>query len=220
MGENFMGRNWKNLKIVASFWGAIALTQFCGSNTSVRAANTVVVRFGPFAESISLSELQKAADTGEFPRGLELYTGRISEEQRRLFLETLRTRVPIDVVTLSSLLNTQIGTTILSNLSEALVRKDQAGVQALRAAFVLGATKPQGLSLLNFIAAYPSERLEINALKAFQVARRLNKYFGRTQQFMLESAPQLDSRTPQISLPFDPQPSRNGSSTSPEFEWE
>ncbi|HYW22237.1 MAG TPA: alpha/beta hydrolase [Nodularia sp. (in: cyanobacteria)] len=184
-----MVSNWKNLKIVASLLGAIAWTQFCGSNTSVQAADAVVVRFGPFAESISLSELQKAADTGEFPRGLELYTGKISKVQRRFFLEMLRTRVPIDVVTLSSLLNTDIGTTILSNLSEALVRKDQAGVQALRAAFVFGATQPQGLSILNFIAAYPSQRLEVNALKAFQVARRLNKSFRRTQQFMLKSAP-------------------------------
>ncbi|MDB9371888.1 alpha/beta hydrolase [Nodularia sphaerocarpa] len=201
-----MGSNWKNLKIVASLLSAIALTQFCGSNTSVRAADRVVVRFGPFTESISLSELQKAADTGEFPRGLGLYTGRISEAQRRSFLGLLKEKVPIDVVTLSSVLNTELGTTILSNLSEALVRKDDAGVQALRAAFVLGATKPQGLSILNFIAAYPSERLEINAFKAFQVARRLNKSFRRTQEFMLESAPQPDSRTPQISLPFDPQP--------------
>ncbi|TVP61087.1 MAG: alpha/beta hydrolase [Nodularia sp. (in: Bacteria)] len=199
-----MGRNWKNLKIVASFWGAIALTQLCGPNTSVRAAETVVVRFGPFAESISLSELQNMADTGEFPRGLELYTGRISEEQRNFLSGALRARVPIDVVTLSRLLNTQIGTTILSNLSEALVRRDQAGVQALRAAFVLGATEPKGLSILDFIAAYPSQRLEINLLKAFQVAARLNTSFWRTQQFMLDIAPELDSRTPQISLPFDP----------------
>ena len=197
-----MGRNWKYLKILASFLGAIAWTQFCGTKTSVLAADRVVLRFGPFAESISLSELQKAADTGELPRGLELYTGRISEEQRRFILEILRTKVPIDVVTLSSLLNTEIGVTILGNLSEALVRKDQAGVQALRAAFVLGANKPQGLSILNFIAAYPSQSLEINVLKALQVARRLNTSFGRNQQFMLEIPPQLDSGTPQISLPW------------------
>ncbi len=119
-------------------------------------------------------------------------------------LGVLRARVPIDIVTLSRLLNTQIGTTILSNLSDAVVRKDEAGVQALRAAFVLGATKPQGLSLLNFIAAYPSQRLEINVFQAFQVARSLNTSFWRTQQFMLAIAPELDSRTPQISLPFDP----------------
>jgi hypothetical protein len=170
-----MASNWKNFKRVAIFLGAIALTQFWGSNTSVHAADTVVLRFGPFAESISLEELQNTADTGKFPRGLELYTGRISEEQSRFFVRLLRTKVPIDVVTVNSLLNTQMGITILNNVSQAVVRKDEAGVQALRAALVLGATQPQGLSVINFIAAYPSQRLEIDVLKAFYVAKRFPK---------------------------------------------
>ncbi|WP_414541560.1 alpha/beta hydrolase [Nostoc sp. CCY0012] len=214
-----MKRNWKKLKIVASFFCAIALTQFLGAKTPVQAAQNVVVRFGPFAETLSLAELQQAAETGEFPQGLELYTGGLSQEQRRFFVGALRMRVPINVVTLSSLLNTQIGTTILSNISEALVRKDQAGVQALRAALVLGATEPQGLSLLNFIAAYPSQRLEIDLFKAVQVAGRLNTSFWRTQQFMLGISPLLDSRTPQISLEFDPTQSGIGQVQVLNFNW-
>jgi hypothetical protein len=176
-----MVSNWKKLSIVASFWTTIVFTQFCGSNSSVLAADKVVVRLGPLAESISLAELQEAADTGEFPRGWELYTRRISPEQRRLFIEALRVKIPIDVVTLSSLLYTEIGTSMLTTLSQALVRKDDAGVQALRAAFVLGASENQGLSLLNFIAAYPSQRLEIDVLQALQVARSINRY---TEKFI------------------------------------
>lgn len=170
-----MASNWKNFKRVASFLGAIALTQFWSPHTCVRAADTLVLRFGPFTESISLEELQNTADTGEFPRGLELYTSRISEEQRRFFVRLLRTKVPIDVVTVNSLLNTQMGVTILNQLSQAVVRKDDAGVQALRAALVLGTTHPQGLSLINFIAAYPSQRLEIDVLQAFYLANQLPK---------------------------------------------
>lgn len=199
-----MKRNWKNLKRIASFFCAIALTQLFGAKTPVQAAEKVVVRFGPFAETISLAELQETAETGELPSGLGLYTGRLSEEQRRFFVGALRMRVPINVVALSGLLNTQIGTTILSNLSEALVRKDQAGVQALRAALVLGATEPQGLSILNFIAAYPSQRLEIDLFTAIRVAGRLNTSFWRTQQFMLGISPLLAPRTSDISLEVDP----------------
>ncbi|WP_414563444.1 MULTISPECIES: alpha/beta hydrolase [unclassified Anabaena] len=214
-----MKRNWKKLKIVASFFCAIALTQLLGAKTPVQAAQKVVVRFGPFAETLSLAELQQAAETGEFPQGLELYTGGLSQEQRRFFVGALRMRVPINIVTLSSLLNTQIGTTILSNISEALVRKDQAGVQALRAALVLGATEPQGLSLLNFIAAYPSQRLEIDLFKAVQVAGRLNTSFWRTQQFMLGISPLLDSRTPQVAIEFDPTQPGIGQVQVLNFNW-
>ena len=207
-----MGRSWGNIKTVAGFFSAIVLTQF-GANTSAIAADTVVVRLGLFTESISLAELQKAAKTGELSGSLQPYVKKLSEQQRRFFLGALGMNVPISVVTVNKLVNTQIGTTILNDFATALARKDKAGVQALRAGLVLGSTAPQGLSILSFIAAYPSKRLEINLPQAFIVTRSLNTAFWRTQQFMLalthsglssDIAPQLDPKTPQIPFPFDP----------------
>ncbi|MEH2301096.1 MAG: alpha/beta hydrolase [Nostoc sp.] len=207
-----MGRSWGNIKTVAGFFSAIVLTQF-GANTSAIAADTVVVRLGLFTESISLTELQKAAKTGELSGSLQPYVKKLSEQQRRFFLGALGMNVPMSVVTVNKLVNTQIGTTILNDFATALARKDKAGVQALRAGLVLGSTAPQGLSILSFIAAYPSKRLEINLPQAFIVARSLNTAFWRTQQFMLalthsglpsDIAPQLDPKTPQIAFPFDP----------------
>ncbi|BAB73749.1 alpha/beta hydrolase [Anabaena sp. FACHB-709] len=195
---------WKSIKIFAGLVCTFSLTQFFATNTPVQAAETVVVRFGLFAESIPVADLQKAAETGEFPSSLNLFTRRLSEQQRRTIIGALRMRVPLNVVTISRLLNTQIGTTILNDLSTAVVRKDQSGAKALRASLVLGSTAPQGLSILSFIAAYPSQSLEINLPQAFQVAGSLNNAFWRTQQFMLAISPQLDPTKPQISLPFDP----------------
>ncbi|MEH2376927.1 alpha/beta hydrolase [Nostoc sp.] len=206
-----MGRSWRSLKTVAGIFGAlgkalavgIALTQF-GVNTSAIAADTVVVRLGLFTESISLAELQKAAKTGELSGSLQSYTKGLSEEQRRFLLGALAMNVPINVVTVNKLVNTQIGTSILNDFATALARKDKAGVQALRAGLVLGSTAPTGLSILSFIAAYPSKRLEIDLPQAFIVAGSLNTAFWRTQQFMLAITPQLDPKAPQIAFPFDP----------------
>ncbi|MEH2183209.1 alpha/beta hydrolase [Nostoc sp.] len=203
-----MGKSWRSLKTVASLFSAIALSQF-GANTSAIAADTIVVRLGLFTESISLAELQKAVKTGELPGSLQSYTKGLSQEQRRFFLGALGMNIPMNVVTLDKLINTQIGTTILNDFATALARKDKAGVQALRAGLVLGSTTPQGLSILSFIAAYPSKRLEINLPKAWVVAKNLNTSFWRTQQFMLAIAPQLNPitaqpGTPQIAFPSDP----------------
>ncbi|MEH2274082.1 MAG: alpha/beta hydrolase [Nostoc sp.] len=207
-----MGKSWGNIKTVAGFFSAIVLTQF-GANTSAIAADTVVMRLGLFTESISLAELRKAAKTGELSGSLQPYVKKLSEQQRRFFLGALSMNVPMSVVTVNKLVNTQIGTIILNDFATALARKDKAGVQALRAGLVLGSTAPQGLSILSFIAAYPSKRLEINLPQAFIVARSLNTAFWRTQQFMLalthsglssDIAPQLDPKTPQIAFPFDP----------------
>ncbi|ACC82513.1 alpha/beta hydrolase [Nostoc punctiforme] len=198
-----MGRSWRSLKTVAGFFSAIVLTQF-GVNTSAIAAETVVVRLGLFTESISLTELQNAAKTGELPRSLQSYAKGLSEQQRRFLLGALGMNIPMNVVTINKLLNTQIGTTILNDFATALARKDNAGVQALRGGLVLGSTAPGGLSILSFIAAYPSKRLEIDLPKAFIVAGNLNTAFWRTQQFMVAIAPRLDSTTSQIAFPFDP----------------
>ena len=197
-----MRRNWGSLKTVAGLFSAIVLTQF-GANTAI-AADTLVVRLGLFTESVSVAELQKAAKTGELSGSLQPYAQGLSEQQRRLLLGALGMNIPMNVVTVDKLLNTQIGTSILNDFATALVRKDEAGVQALRSALVLGSTAPQGLSILSFITAYPSKRLEINLSQAFIVARSLNTAFWRTQQFMLAIAPQIDPKTPQIAFPFDP----------------
>jgi len=208
----FMGRSWGNLQTVTGWFcalgkalaGGIAIAQILGTTTSAKAADTVVVRVGLFAESFSLADLQTAADTGKFPREIALFTDKLSEQQRLSILGALKIRIPLNVVTISRLLNTQIGITILQDLSTALVRKDQAGPEALRAGFVLGSTSPQGLSILSFINAYPSKRLEINLPQSFKVASSLNSGFWLTQQFMLAIAPQLNPTTSQISFPFDP----------------
>jgi predicted dienelactone hydrolase len=199
-----MGQSRKIIKLMASFSGALTAVLLCGLNTSVQAAETVVIRFGEFAESISLAELQTMATTGKFPDGYGIYTKRLSEQQRLQIIGALRTDIPVGVVTMNRLLNTPVGTTILNDLAKAIVRKDTSGVQAIRAGLVLGATAPQGLSVLNFIAAYPGKRLEIDLPQAFQVGKNLNVAFWQTQRFMEALAPKLQPRKIDLSLPFDP----------------
>ncbi|WP_017654371.1 alpha/beta hydrolase [Fortiea contorta] len=194
----------RSIKVIKGLFFALVLTQVFGKQTSVQAAETLVLRFGPLADSIPVSDLQTVAETGKFPKSLDLYTKNLSASQRDFVLGMLRARIPINVVTVSRLLNTQIGTTILNDLATAVVRKDNAGAKALRAGFVLSASKPEGLSVLNFIASYPSKRLEINVPQALKVARTLNTGFWVTQQFMLAIAPLFAPQKPQLAFSFDP----------------
>ncbi len=194
-----MARFWK---IAVSLFSVLFVSQF--KVTPTQAAETVVLRFGPLTESISLAELQNMGERGELPKDFKIYTKRLSPEQRRLFVGALRTKMPMNVVAVSKLLNTRIGTTILKDINKVIHRKDRAGVQAIRAGVVLGTIRPEGFSILNFIAAYPSKRLEIDLLQAFKVAKNLNLSFWRTQQFMVAISAQLVSKNPQLSFPFDP----------------
>ena len=127
----FTEKSWKNFKLFAGAFCVVALTPFFWVNTSVQAADTVVIRYGPLEESASLEELKKSTETGKLPDSLGSYTKRMTEEQRRFLVEGLKIRIPINVITLDRLINTQIGTTILSDISTAITRRDQAGLQAL-----------------------------------------------------------------------------------------
>ncbi|QSV62489.1 MAG: alpha/beta hydrolase [Dolichospermum sp. DL01] len=190
----FTQKSWKDFKVFAGVFCAVALTQFFVVNTSAQAADTVVIRYGPLEESVSLEELKKSTETGKLPASLGTYTKRMTEEQRRFLVEGLKIRIPINVITLDRLINTQIGTTILSDVSTAISRGDQAGLQAMKGGLVLGANSPQGLSILSFIAAYPSQRLVINLPQAITVARSLNGAFIRTQRFMFGLSPQVNPK--------------------------
>ncbi|WP_071189783.1 alpha/beta hydrolase [Trichormus sp. NMC-1] len=205
-------KSWDNLKpvarVVCKLGKAVAvgitITQLLGVNTSAQAADTVVVRYGALEESVSLSDLKKTAETGELPASLGTYTKRLTEQQRSFLVRGLQMRVPVNVVTLNQLLNTQLGNTILNDISKAIVREDKAGVQAIRSGLILGASSSQGLSVLNFIEAYPSKRLEISIPQALTVAQSLNMAFWRTQQLMLAMTPRIDPTKVQVSYSVDP----------------
>lgn len=197
-------KNWQNLKIVASVFSTIAFTQVLGVNISAQAAENLVVRYGPLEESATLAELKKAAETGELPASLGTYNKRLSKEQRNFLIKGLKAKVPINVVTLNRLLNTQLGQTVLQDIATALDRQDDAGVQAVRAGLLLAASSEQGLSVLNFIAAYPSQDLKINLPQALTVGRSLNMAFWRTQQFMFAMTPRLEPSKIKIDRSVDP----------------
>jgi predicted dienelactone hydrolase len=129
----------------------------------------------------------------------------MSAEQRRFFVEGLKAKIPVNVVTLNKLLNTQIGTTVLNDISAGISRKDQGGVQALRAALILGASSPEGLSVFSFIAAYPSKSLEIDVQKALAVSQSLNMAFLQTQQLMLAMTTQVEPSKVKPVYTLDPQ---------------
>lgn len=198
-----MVQNRNLIKIIFTFLGVFTIAQLWG-NATVRAAQKIVVRYGAFSESFTLDQLQTIAETGKFPKGYEIYTKQLTQAQRNQIISALRTNMPMNVVTMNNLLNTRIGTTILNDLAVAIRREDTAGVQALRSSLVLASSAPNGLSILSFIAAYPSNQLEIDLPQAFKVTENFNIAFWQTQRFMEAIAPRLGSRKAELKLTFDP----------------
>ncbi|MBD2775228.1 alpha/beta hydrolase [Iningainema sp. BLCCT55] len=197
---------------------ALAITQ-SNTNNSAQAAETAVLRIGPLEESITVTELEKIAETGKAPEGYESYSKRLSHAQRSQVLTALRTKFPVNLLYIDKLLNSKVGSTILQDLSTVIAREDNAGMQALRSGIIRGSTAPGGLSIASFIKAYPSERIIIDVEQAFKVAGNLNTSFKQTQQFITAIAPQLERKLTQINPPFDPSQTGSAQVQVLNFNW-
>lgn len=182
---------------------AIAIGTLVGMSEAGQAAQTVVIEYGNNSQAIELSKLKTVAETGTIPQKWQ-YRNFLSPEQQSQIISALRTKVEFDVVQLRDLLNTQMGSELVSALARATSRQDQVGLQSLKTALIRGARTPEGLSLLSLIEAYPSNRLHIELDQAFQVISKFNKSFWQTQSFLAAISPQLTPQQLSLDLAFDP----------------
>ncbi|MCA1994877.1 MAG: alpha/beta hydrolase, partial [Coleofasciculus sp. S288] len=128
----------------------------------------------------------------------------LTPQQRNQLQSVLKKKFNINAADARKFIDTEFGNNFSSALASATPRQDRVGVQAMRTAFVLGAKDPEGLSLLSFIEAYPTQRLYLNLDRAFRVLGNFNTAFWQSQAFMAAIAPQLAPRRPQMDLPFNP----------------
>ncbi len=152
---------------------------FCAVSlaTSARpsfAAEQVIFRYGLLEESVSVADLRKYAD-GEKPSSdLQSLLNFFSIEQQKEFHQALQVKMPLELQVLDKLLNTELAQKVVSAVSQAIDRRDQAGVQAIDAAIILGTNSQSGLGIISFLKAYPSQRLVINIPAALEVTNKLN----------------------------------------------
>lgn len=193
---------WQSL--VLGVIGAMTLSSLSGVMTSVQAAQTVVLRRGSFNQTIDVEDLKTLVETDTVPPKLQKLSRMLTSKQRSQLQTALKAKFNINPVATRKLLNTEFGNNLSSALATVTSRQDRVGVQSVETALILGARRPEGLSIISFIEAYPRERLYINLDRAFQVVGNFNRSFWQSQAFMAAIAPQLAPQRPQITLPFDP----------------
>ena len=180
------------------------LSVLSGINTRAQAAQTVVVRRGSSAQTIDVADLKTLAETGKASPKLQAYARKLRPEERETILSAFKANFNMNPVAVRNFLDTPTGNALVSAIANATSRSDRVGELLVKSALVSGARSPEGLSLIRFIEAYPSPRLEINLDRAFLVAGNFNRGFWQSQAFMAAISPQFVSQRPQIQIPFDP----------------
>ncbi|MGI0486634.1 alpha/beta hydrolase [Pantanalinema rosaneae CENA516] len=149
-----------------------------GTAKPVAAAEQFVLTYGPFARSISISDLQTLADTGVAPSSLQPYLrlARISPEA----LRTVLTRdLGVSLRFLDRSLNSLPGEFALFHLGKLIHSPERvANIQALRSAFVLSAAPDNRLTLLEFLENYPTRSVYLDGVRLASVARQVSRVVG------------------------------------------
>ncbi|WP_292874681.1 alpha/beta hydrolase [Nostoc sp. NMS1] len=129
------------------------------------AAEKVTVRYGLFEQSIPVADIRNYGETQKASSDLQSFLDYLNAKEKQKFQDALQVKMPLDIVALDKLINSGMGKQILSFASGAIARRDQAGTQALRSAIIIGAKSPEGLGLISFLEAYPSNQLVIDVSK-------------------------------------------------------
>lgn len=140
------------------------------------AAEKIVVRYGIFEQSLPVEDLHQYAETHKVSPDLQFFLNFLDSKEKQQLQEALQVKLSLDLVALDKLLDTELGKKVLSSVSSAIARRDNAGILALRAAIILGAKSPEGLGVISFLEAYPSKRLVIDAPAALDLLSNSDLY--------------------------------------------
>ncbi len=130
------------------------------------AASEIRFRYAVFEESLPVKDLRTYAETQKASSQLKHLLSFVGSENQSAVREVLQVKLPLNIVTVDKLLETDLGKKIMFEFVKVIIRRDKAGVQALRAASILGTHSPEGLSLITFLEAYPSERITFDLSQA------------------------------------------------------
>ncbi len=161
------------------------------SNGSVFAAETVLLKYRIFRESIAVKELTTFAQTGELSKSLRVNLA-LAKQEPKTIRKYLTESVTVNPVLLDRILNSPVGNVVLDQISEAIhTPSRKADRQALRAALILSASRDypdssgqnsrNTISLIEIIQNYPTSEVEVEGEVLERAYRQLSQLAGTLQ---------------------------------------
>ncbi len=154
-----MIRRFAEVMVTALAFAGLGLT----GGQAAEAAERIAIQFGYLGRSIPVSSLEAFATDGTIDLSLRWYLRNVSPDVQSNIRQALTASRDISPSELSQLLHTPIGTSMLLRTGQ-FIQTDSGrnGARAIRGALVVGSTQPEGLSLLNFVKAFPSPEMTLD----------------------------------------------------------
>lgn len=175
------------------------------SSLPAPAAEFVSVNYGLLQRSLPVESLSQYAQDGAVDSEIRDYLRFLKPPQREQFRQALRTHVPLDVVATSQFLYTAQGEILLERLGKVIRSgPNSTGFYAIRAAMILAAADPEGLTLINVFRKFPTRELQIDVGAGLAIFTEMNALINQTQTFVSETVRQSAVLALQNPLPTQP----------------
>ncbi|WP_298905328.1 alpha/beta hydrolase [uncultured Nostoc sp.] len=154
-----------------------------GISNSVLAAERIYASYSALELSISVTTLENYAKTGVIDDDLAAYQQYLPLQQLQELRQILLNRVKVSPVVLSQFLYTPQGEFLLHRLAQVIKTKSpQPELHALRSAVILASAESGGLTLLNVLRKYPTNRINLDVAQTLEIATELEKLVNKTHR--------------------------------------
>ena len=169
----------------------LALTTSCGLGwlsiaMPAQAAVDVALVSGAFRRSIQVRDISHLAKTEE-AQGLLGDLLKVSDQEPAQVAELLNKNLDVPLVLTSRLMNTRIGEALIRRIAQIIypisTSETAVSVPAIRAAVIEGLQRPEGLTAVSFLEAYPNPVMAVNLPALFAVIEKAESIAGLVQFF-------------------------------------
>lgn len=169
-------RTWTGIALSVLGWLVL-------SPGAVQAADRIYISYGILERSIAVSSLEAYAKEGTIDDDLAVYAQYGDAKQLAQLKSALVARADVNLVTVAQFLYTPQGEVLLKRLGQVIQPESRdSGFKAIRAALILAASDPEGLTFLNVLRRFPTRSLRIDIARSLQIAASLEQLVNQTKR--------------------------------------
>ncbi|MEG4294297.1 alpha/beta hydrolase [Microcoleus sp. C2C3] len=168
--------------IAPKYLGLFAFTAVCTAAPAL-GAERIYVTYGPVEVSVPIESLALFAKEGQIDSNLDGFAQYANESQLAEIRSALQAKAEISHVTIAQFLYTPQGEVLLKRLGRLIQTKArQPGFYAIRAALILAASDPEGLTIVNVLRKFPTYGIRIDIARGLGIANELTSLINRSNQ--------------------------------------
>lgn len=146
-------------------------------------AERIYATYGPLEVAVSIESLALFAKEGTIDSTWDGFAQYATKEQLEQFRLALQARAEISPVTVAQFLYTPQGEVLLERLGRVIQTKArQPGFYAIRAALILAAADPEGMTVVNVLRKFPTYGIRIDIARGLDIANRLTTLVNRSNR--------------------------------------